>query len=71
MSELGNVVDVDGIERYRAASGRRGLTKAGVRYWVLNRIGAKGHFMFGGGGPLPEVDVGDADVGLPEGWVAP
>jgi len=59
----GGVVTVDGMKRYLAAR-RRGLTKSGVRYWVVMRI------QFGGmpliGEPkLPDVDVRDAAIGLP------
>lgn len=67
VNEKGEITP-DGLEKYKKTV-KGGLTLGGLRYWVLNRIGAKGHFMFGGGGPLPEVDEKDPEIGMPEGWV--
>ncbi len=41
-----------------------GLTKSGIAYWVVQRI-QLGKVPFLGEGELPEVDMSDAEVGLP------
>ena len=74
LREIGKMADAEGVVRDYGlkkylATRKGGLTKAGIRYWLVNRIGAKGHVVFGGGGPLPEVDQNDPEIGLPEGWV--
>lgn len=43
---------------------RKGLTKGGILYWIVQRFGL-GSVPFFGGGPLPEVKVNDKRVSLP------
>jgi hypothetical protein len=55
-----------GIDRYLDERKRRGLTQLGILYWVVQRIQFAGVPAMGGP-KLPDVDVNDAEIGLPKG----
>lgn len=58
-----NFIDGEGVERYLKLR-RKGLTRAGILYWVISRIQMANVPMVGGP-PLPDVDVDDPEIGLP------
>lgn len=58
------VVTPESVLRYKAAR-KKGLTKNGIAYWVVSRL-QFGGVPFFGGPKLPEVDVHDIEIGLPE-----
>jgi hypothetical protein len=62
MADENNVVKAKRIEEYRR-SRKRGLTQAGLAYWLLARIQLGGVPLIGGP-KLPDVEEDDA-VGLP------
>lgn len=65
MANEKNVVDTPGMEAYQKSRKKYGLTKSGLRYWLIERI-QMGGVAFFGGPKLPEVNVDDAEIGLPE-----
>jgi hypothetical protein len=69
LAEMGGGVvgTKEGLARYFKER-RKGLTKKGVLYWVIQRI-QFGHVpFFNSDGPLPEIEDDEA-IGLPEGWL--
>jgi hypothetical protein len=62
IAEGGDTMDVAGVERYLARR-RFGLTRSGVRYWVIQRLHL-GQVPLLGGPPIPDVDD-DPAIGLP------
>lgn len=60
----GNTVSPESLKRYQATR-KKGLTKTGILFWVVQRIQLAGA-PFVGGAKLPEVDVDDKEIGLPE-----
>ena len=63
MADETGTVSPTSIDRYLATR-RRGITKRGILYWVVQRIQLAGVPMVGGN-PLPEVDVDDPEIRLP------
>lgn len=59
----GGMVEPEHVNRY-VASRPRGLTRRGIVYWVVQRIQMAGVPFFGES-KLPDVDVDDAEIGLP------
>jgi hypothetical protein len=55
----------EGIARYLKER-KKGLKKTGLLYWIVQRIQFGKVPMFNADGPLPEVDVDDVEIGLPE-----
>ncbi len=53
-----------GIKHYQKHR-KKGLTKHGLLYWLVQRITMAG-VPFMGGPKLPEVDVDDPEIGLPD-----
>lgn len=45
---------------------RRGLTRRGALYWIVQRIQLAHVPMMNADGPLPDVDDTDVEIGLPE-----
>ncbi len=64
LADAGRNITPASIDRYKATR-KGGLTKSGLHYWVVSRLGF-GDAPIVGGGVLPEVDVDDPEVGLPE-----
>lgn len=64
MADAQKRVEPEGIDRYLSTR-KKGLTKSGMRYWLLQRI-QFGHVPLIGGPPLPSVNVNDSEIGLPE-----
>ncbi|MCI0526393.1 MAG: hypothetical protein L0Y56_02925 [Nitrospira sp.] len=60
---VAGVVTGDGTKRYLKTR-KRGLTKAGILYWVVSRI-QLGGTPFLGGPKMPDV-LDDPEIGLPE-----
>jgi hypothetical protein len=63
--ERGVVGGGDSIKRYLATR-RRGLTKTGLLYWIVQRILFANVPLMNSDGPLPDVDVDDPEIGLPK-----
>lgn len=63
MANAEKVIEDGGIARYLRER-KKGLTKRGILYWVVQRIQMAG-VPFLGGVKLPEVDVDDEEIGLP------
>lgn len=61
----GSAVTNNGVKKYLMMRKKNGLTKQGVLFWVVSRIQFGGVPMIGGA-KLPEVDVTDPEIGLPE-----
>jgi hypothetical protein len=59
-----DLVDGDSTKAY-LKSRRKGLTKTGIMYWLISRF-KMGDTPFFGEGKLPNVDVDDPEIGLPE-----
>ena len=64
MADDKGLIDVEGLTRYKL-SRKKGLTKTGILYWIVQRIQFAGQ-PFVGGEALPEVDDEDVEIGLPE-----
>jgi hypothetical protein len=64
MANAERVVTPESMARYRSTR-KKGLTKEGILFWVVSRL-QYGGVPFVGGVKLPDVDVTDATVGLPE-----
>ncbi len=59
----GRTLDVEQVEQYKKAR-KKGLTRTGLAYWLVSRLGLGG-VPFVGGPVLPDVDVEDKRVSLP------
>lgn len=67
MANESGVITSSGLANYKRIHMKKGLTIQGVRYWVIDRIAfANAPAIMGGDGPLPEVDVHDPEIGLPD-----
>jgi TusA-related sulfurtransferase len=64
MADVNNVITVEATKHYLATN-KRGITKTGIVYWVIQRMQLAG-VPFMGGQPMPEVDVDDPAIGLPQ-----
>jgi hypothetical protein len=60
----GGQITVEGTEKYWKLR-KRGLTKKGVHYWLVQRV-QFGHVPMLGGPPLPKVDENDPEINLPK-----
>jgi len=60
----GGEITVEATEEYWRTR-KRGLTKNGMRSWLIQRV-KFGHVPLLGGPPMPEVDENDQTIGLPE-----
>jgi hypothetical protein len=61
----GTVVEPEAAEAYLKTR-KKGLTRTGLLYWIVNRIQLAG-LPFVGGPPLPAVDEKEPGLGLPAG----
>lgn len=73
LRELRELAGADGVisgepATVKAYHARRkyGLKKTGILYWAVQRIQMAKVKFFNADGPLPEVDVHDPEIGLPE-----
>lgn len=63
MADENNVVGEGAVKRYLVDRPRHGLTKTGLRYWLIERI-QFGGVKFFGGPKFPDVED-DPEIGLP------
>jgi hypothetical protein len=63
MADADGVIGKEGLQRYQKTR-KKGLTKHGILYWIVQRVQLAGVPM-AGGLPLPEVDDSDKEIGLP------
>lgn len=64
LGECPPVINQQAIDKYKGLR-RKGLTRNGLLYWLLQRI-QFGGVPFIGDEKLPNVNVGDPEIGLPE-----
>lgn len=64
MANAENYISAEETKKYLVERKKHGLTKHGLKYWIIDRIQLGGVPLFGGP-KIPEVDE-DTEVGLPE-----
>ena len=63
MADVEKFISAEAVKDYLVRRRRKGLTKSGILYWLMQRI-QLGGVPFIGGSKLPEVEEDDG-VGLP------
>jgi hypothetical protein len=64
MKNSDGVIDTSQVEHYFLTR-KRGLTKRGILYWIMQRVKLANVKLMNVDGPLPSVNINDKAIGLP------